>query len=94
MNKKYLLVLLVLVPVILITNISAETTYHPPNNTKFKVFEDGVTYTAGDSGGIFSPHTYINIVYNGTEYDCQPSGYHNNQYLNPVCVEIILRSLP
>jgi len=43
---------------------------------------------------MFAPHTYINIVYNGTEYDCQPSGYHDNQYLNPMCVEIILRSLP
>jgi hypothetical protein len=60
----------------------------------FKVFPDGVTYVKykGDIFGYTS--SAIDIIYNGTTYDCQPIGYHENQYLNPVCVEIILRSIP
>ena len=89
----YIVVFTILI-VIVVGVATAETTFRASDNTKFKVFEDGVTYIAGDSGGMFEPHTYVNIIHEGVEYDCQPTGYHDNQYLNPVCVEIILRSLP
>lgn len=61
------------------------------NYKTFKVFDDGIMYKTYLKGwGIEE----VNILYNGTEYECQPDGYHYNQYLNPICVEIIMRSLP
>lgn len=53
----------------------------------FKVFEDGVTYREDTK---FGGDTYISIIHDDVEYDCIGLGYH----LSPICVEIIMRSLP
>ena len=61
----------------------------------FKVFPNGVTYVTNNGAmGFWNTDNHIDILYNGTTYDCQPTAYHENQYLSPICVEIILRSLP
>jgi len=60
----------------------------------FKVFDDGVTYIVEKKNAWLYEVDGISIFHDGVEYDCTPNGYHNNQYLNPVCIEIILRSIP
>lgn len=55
----------------------------------FKVFDDGVMYKTSKS---WMGTETIEIIYDGVTIDCEPDGYHMNQYLNPICVEIIMRT--
>lgn len=53
----------------------------------FKIFEDGVTYQIDER---FGGDKYTYILHDGEKYDCIGLGYH----LTPMCVEIIMRSIP
>ena len=60
----------------------------------FKLYEDGVTWKITEEHGFLYDAPNISIIKHGLEFDCLPDGYHANQYLNPICVEIIMRSIP
>lgn len=67
--------------------------YAGEDNT-FKVFDDGITYIIENKNGWLYQIEGFKILHEGEIYDCTPDGYHLNQFLSPVCVEIIMRSLP
>lgn len=99
MNKKYLLGLLAIIPIVLlIQSVEAKPSSDLliEDGKTFKVFEDGITYIeytnnifcCGDGG------VHYDILYDGVRYTCALDAYHSVQVINPQCIEIILRSLP
>ncbi len=53
----------------------------------FKIFDDGITY--------WKDGDYIHIMLDGEIIDCTMSNtWSYRGYLSPICVEIIMRSLP
>lgn len=61
----------------------------------FKVFKDGLTYSEGCDGKPDVWHRSCNILFEDKWYKCNPTSAGGSQaWLNPVCVEIIMRSLP
>ena len=61
----------------------------------FKVFEDGVTYSDGCNSKSAFLHKSCEILHENEWYKCNPTTAGGYQaWINPVCVEIILRSPP
>ncbi len=58
---------------------------------EFKLYEDGVTYLVKSDGGFLYDVQGVNILVGDDIIDCVPDGYHKNQYMTPLCLEIILR---
>jgi|APSaa5957512535_1039671.scaffolds.fasta_scaffold82042_3 hypothetical protein len=85
MNKKYLLGLLAIIPVILmIQTVDAE-------EKEFKVYEDGLTYK--NIGGWGDVNIVI-VLEDGQEIECYNHPWVYSGALAPYCVEIIMRSIP
>lgn len=102
-NPKILIVVgLVLFTIMFLWALGSEPAYAGKNTIQnlvgedgtYKIFEDGVTYKVKSEGNWLYEADDINIIYDGVEYDCVPDGYHSNQFLSPLCVEIIMRSIP
>lgn len=97
MNKKYLLGLLAIIPMILLIN-SAEARssedYQPKTanvGDTFKLFDDGITYYYVTESDI----PILGIIHDGEKINCHTKrDWSYKGYISPLCVEIILRSLP
>ncbi len=59
---------------------------------ELQLFDDGVTYMVkNDGGGIIYIVQDVYVVIDDNLIDCVPDGWHKNQYMTPLCLEIILR---
>ena len=86
LNKKYLLILFAIVPVLVLIQTADAT--GKQIDIQFQTYEDGVTYITRE---VFGGATHTNIIFEGEEIKCQEkNGY--GRTLNPQCVEIILRT--
>ncbi len=60
----------------------------------FNVFDDGLTYSEGCDGESRMWYKECAILYEDKWYRCNPNHGGSNSWINPVCVEIIMRSIP
>ena len=70
---------------------TAQTEIEQIGLEEFKLFDDGVTYMVKSEGFLYKV-TGVYLVVDDELYDCVPNGYHTNQFMNPLCFEIILRN--
>lgn len=77
----------------LITAMIFPPIYAGEEDNTFKIFDDGVTWVKTPHSSYFGTQLYSNnILHEGKLYDCMPDDYHRNQYLDPTCIEIIVRT--
>ena len=67
---------------------------HGGEDDTVKVFEDGVTYVIYEDERWGTIYRDYSIMHEGVEYECNADTHVRASYINPQCIEIIMRSMP